>query len=59
MHLEHLRDSLVQGGCECYRFSVDRTRVSLGFTHPFEANGIDNFIPRLVVSKLQSDEPMI
>jgi len=35
-----------------------KTRVSLGFTHPFGANGSDYSIPRSVISKLDCDASM-
>ena len=38
---------------------MDGTRVSLGFTHPLGANGIDDSMPRLVVSKLRSGDPLM
>ena len=57
-HLEHLRDSSVRGGRGWWRVSADRTGVSLGFTHPFRANGVDYLMPILAVSKLHCGAPM-
>ena len=58
MHLEHIGDSSVRGGHGQWRLSAARTRVSLGFTHPFRANGTDHLMPILVVSKLRYGAPM-
>ena len=58
MHLEHLGDSLVWGHRGWWMVSVIKTRVSLGFTHPPRANGIDNSMPRSVVSNLHCGAPM-
>ena len=58
MHLEHLGDSSVWGGCRRWMISMDGTRVSLGFTHPLRANGTDDLMPRSMVSKLHSGAPM-
>ena len=38
--------------------SVARTRVSLGFTHPPRANGVDDSMPRSMVSKLYYGTPI-
>jgi len=58
MHLDHLRDSFVWGCHGWWMVSVARKRVWLGFTHPPRANGTDDFMPRLVVSKLHCGAPM-
>ena len=58
MHLENLGDSSVRGGCRRWMLSMDRKRVSLGFTYPPEANGIDDSMPRSAVSKLCCGAPM-
>ena len=52
MHLEHLGDYLVQNGHGQWMVSMARKRVSLGFTHPFRANGADDLMPRSIVSRL-------
>ena len=53
MHSKHLGDSSVWGGHRWWRLSVVKKRVSLGFTHPFRANGIDDLMPRSAVPKLR------
>lgn len=58
MHLEHLGDSSVWAFCEQWRLSAARTRVSIGFTHPCEDNGVDDLMPRSTVSKSRCDAPM-
>ena len=58
MHLEHLGNSLVRGGCGWWMVSMARKRVLLGFTYPPEANGTNDSMPRLVVSKLSCGAPM-
>ena len=58
MHLEDLGDSSVQSGHRWGRVSMDGTRVSLGFTHPFGANGIRNSMPRSMFLKLHCSAPM-
>ena len=58
MHLEHIRDYLVRGGHEWWRVSMAGTRVLLGFTHPFRANGTNDLMPRSMVSKLCYVAPM-
>ena len=58
MHLEHLGDSSVQSGRRQWMVFVARTRVSLGFTCPPEANGADDLMPRSMVSKLRCGAPM-
>ena len=57
-YLEHLGDSLVQGGHEWWRLSAAQKKVSLGFSFPFESNGTHNLMPRSAVSNLCSDAPM-
>ena len=37
---------------------MDRTTVSIGFIRSSRANGTDDSMPRLVVSKLLYDAPM-
>ena len=58
MQLEHLGDSSVQGGCGWWMVSMERKRVSLGFTYPPEAKSTDDSMPRSVVSKLCCGAPM-
>ena len=58
MHLEHLGDSLVWGGCGWRMVFVAGTRVWLGFTYQPRANGADDSMPRLAVSKLHCGAPM-
>ena len=58
MHLEHLGDSSVRGGHRWWMVSMDTIRVSLGFTHPPEADGTKNLMPRLSVSKWLCGAPM-
>ena len=58
MHLEHLGDSLVRGGRGWWMLSMDKKRVSLGFTHPPRANDTKNLTPRSMVSELHSGAPM-
>ena len=59
MHLEHLGDSKVWGGRGRWMVSMDGTRVSLGFTRLPRANGTDDLMPRLVVSKLCYGDPLM
>ena len=52
MHLEHLGDYSVWGGCRWWMVFVAKTRVSLGFACPYGANGTDDSMPTSIVSKL-------
>ena len=58
MHLENLGDSTIRGGHRRWMVFVARKRVWLGLTHPPRANGIDDSMPRLAVSKLCYGAPM-
>ena len=49
----------VQSGHECCRLSMVRKRVSLGFTCPSRANGVNDLMPRSVVSKLRYGDPLM
>ena len=57
-HLENLGNSSVQGDHGRWKLFVVRTRVSLGFTRPSRANGVDDSMPRSAISKLRYGAPM-